>query len=105
MEKSAHKNNSQSPVRINTRPGSPKANSPSTDSKYSTGYKFDYMAHLDGRDSARALQEMGRQPARNGQSPYSRVVRKQKKEQTDCCHRLIRFYSDENEIKVTRKLQ
>ena len=38
---------------------------------------------------------MGKMAARNGQSPYSKVVIKKKHEQRDCCPRLIKFYADE----------
>ena len=77
-----------------------KTASPSTDSKWSTTYQFSYRKTLNQKDESRANQEMGRKPARNGRSPYSRVVRKQQKEEKDCCHRLIRFYSDESEIGI-----
>ena len=39
---------------------------------------------------------MGKMAARNGQSPYSKVVIKKKHEEKDCCPRLIKFYADEN---------
>ena len=65
------------------------------DSKETTGVDFELLHRLNNRQyEMRANQDMGKVAARNGQSPYSKVVIKKKSEEKDCCHRLIKFYAD-----------
>ena len=65
------------------------------ESKESTGVDFELLHRLNNRHyEMRANQDMGKVAARNGQSPYSKVVIKKKAEEKDCCHRLIKFYAD-----------
>ena len=56
------------------------------------------MKHLNNAGEKRANQEFGRVPARNGQSPYSKVIIKKKKEERDCCPKVIRYYSNDKAI-------
>jgi len=56
------------------------------------------MKHLNNSGEKRANQEFGRMPARNGQSPYSKVIIKKKKEERDCCPKVIHYYSNDKTI-------